>query len=182
VTASRLRRDAADAGYPVTYAQFDSYRVAGLLPEPDASGRYPAWALGALLAVRRLSREVRALSRRVIRLGSDAVTFPVPPEKLRAAMLELVTIMTDRTRKMARVARAASRGRPIRAPKVSTWKALVEAVPAEHIALWAPGWYAMVRDVIPTWSAPGPDPLADIAFEEQVTLYALLDLHQRSAR
>jgi len=174
-------RDGAEAqGFSVTHAQFTSYQRAGVLPLADQSGRYPEWTLAALIRIRNLGSAVRPLPRRVIRLRGDWNLFPVSGANLKAAMLATIPSIKAPRRKLRRMAvdgkSQGDRRLRRRLPTPAEWIALVERAPAERIEMWAVGWYAMVVNFIPAYHHPNPNPLADIPLEEQVILYAILDL------
>jgi hypothetical protein len=125
---------------------------------------------------------VRSLPRRVVLLRADATRFSVPTEKLRDAMLALVPAVQRPAQKLALVARAGvSPGvRALRRelPAAPTWATLLREAPADLIDQWAPGWYAMVQ-LVPAFHAPAVNPLAKVPLEEQVLLFAILDLSRR---
>lgn len=180
----RLRTESVHLGYSVTHAQFRAYVAVGLLSRPDANGRWPAAAIETLVAIRGLSDAVRSLDRRLVRLADR---HPVSTDALLQAMIEVTSTMKGRGRKL-RILASAGRSPAISQlrrpplPRVKEWVTLLSGADVKLVDAWRPGWYAMVREVIPAWYAPGPSPLAFIPFEEQVVLYAILDLSQRTGR
>jgi hypothetical protein len=171
-------------GEPITTKQFRLYRRFGLV-QPGPDGRYEPVSINQLIAIKRTASYARQLARRTVFLRGYYQLFPVSPDKLHQALTELVPLVKQPARKLARVARhgrslEATRERGRLLPPVKVWDPLFMRAPMEFIPQWAHGWYAMARDGIPAHYYPGPNPLGDIPFEEQVLLLAVLDLDRRS--
>jgi hypothetical protein len=177
-TENWLREGAEARGLPTTHAQFARLRDAGLLPPPDADGRYPEWALHSLVRARQAAASTRSVPRRVVALRADAILFPVPPEQLRRAMVEVVPTMRSPMRTLRTVAAATgqARGATRSRPPAAEWEAILNGPDPGLFAARAPGWYAMATMVLPARSWPEPGPLWGIALEEQVLCLAVLDL------
>ena len=91
--------------------QLERYRSWGLV-DPERVGRYTERDIDRLVEIRKLEGEARQMARRVIRLRvTNWHLFPVPPDRVRAAMIELLAPRTFRAPKrkwnqMVRVGRA----------------------------------------------------------------------------
>jgi hypothetical protein len=161
----------------VTRAQFVRYRDVGLLPAPDANGRYPEWVKFALEAIRHEEAEARSLPRRAVRLRANAILFPVATEKLRQAMLDVIPSIRAPKQKLRRVHAATRRSRATTVlPVVEGWPDILRGASDALFGARTPGWYAMASMVLPAQAWPEPSPLWGVPLEEQVILLAVLDL------
>lgn len=177
------REGASARDCPVTHAQFVRYREAGLLGESNEAGRWPPTVVERLISIKALDASVRSLDRRAIYLN-DERDFPIAPEKLRTAMVNVVPTIRRPVQKLRLVARdgrspAARNLRAVAVPPPGEWVRILRHAALDLFAALVPGWYAMARTVIPSLYADRPNPLADIPFEEQIVLYAIIDLSQR---
>lgn len=189
LSESKLRQRAGERGWPVTHKQFSSYREWGLLPEPD-NGRWPVAVADLLIRIRELSDSVRSLPRRVIVLRQDYTRFPIPADRLRQAMLDVVPTMTAPLHKMRRTHAACV-----------SWGANTAGIGSDHTALlqvWEPpkpeAWVVTLREadldlfdmrvramyyvtaVLSAHAHGSKHDLADILFEEQIILLTVRDL------
>ncbi len=169
---------------PVTSAQYDAFAYAGLVATAGDDRLLPGSVVNQLVAVKRAAGYARPLARRTVFLRAYYPLFPVPAYKLQQALIDLVPLLRQPARTLARVARfrqpaGPQRLRRRRLPTVETWPHLLWRVDAERIDAWAAGWYAMVREFIPAYFAPAPNPLDDIRLEEQVLCIAILDIDRR---
>ncbi len=191
LTESRLRTLAEERGYPVSHMQFQQFWKAGLLPEPQ-EGRWSEDTVDRLVIVRRLSETVRSLPRRVIRLR-DHLNFPVEPEKLRQAMVDLIPLIGTPATKMRRIDAAcvywgnfeAAGGPPLKGmtlphgwkpPRLNQWQEILQEGDAAYFDRRAGMQYYFVQAVLPVYVANTPYNLDDILEEEQVTLLTIRDL------
>lgn len=103
-TRYQLRKRVRDLGIEVRYGQFEIYITKGLLPDPELE----PWAEQAIvtrfLRIHELEPRARSLDRRVVILYLER--YPIPPEKLREAMIGMLPTISPPTRKMSRVAAA----------------------------------------------------------------------------
>ena len=174
-----------DAGYPTSDDQFVRFVRAHLLPPGDPPGYWAPWVAEALIEVRKLSAERLSLSRRVVRLRSDAVLFPIKAQYVQEGMLDVLPTIKAAVRKLAQVARATRTDvRALdqqRLPYRTEWRALLRTRELRPLEDWLMTWYLMIGTLVPAWAMPGPSPLASIPVEEQVILYGLLDMSRRRA-
>jgi len=192
-----LREAAAEVGYPVNHKQFHAYCEAGLLPTPDeVSRRWSAKDLERLVQIRELGARVRSLPRRVLLLRRNFLDFPVPGEKLRAAMLAVVPIIRSPKRKMSRVHRAivwweqqstpfpGSPVRPLpqRPPHPDEWELLLRTADFERFAGRIPVIYYAAGTVLPFFTSGTEHALDDIPFEEQLILWVVRELAEVRAQ
>jgi hypothetical protein len=181
--ARQLAEELADE--PVTSAQFAAFARAGLIAPPGPDRLLPGSAVNQLVAAKRASTYARPLARRVVFLRGYYFLFPVPADKLQQALIDLVPLVRQPARKLARVSRhgqSSDRGRlrHRRPPPVKEWATLIAEVDPARIDAWAMGWYAMAREYIPSHYAPAPNPLDAIPLEDQVLCLAVLDIDRRS--
>ena len=185
VSEYRARRESEERGEAVTHKQFTVYLEVGLIPPRGEDGLWPREIVDALVAIKRLGPEVRPLPRRVLRLRADESLFRIPGDKLQAAMCALLPTVSHPMRNLRLVARAGtSPGATTlrrRLPSVCDWDDLIRAADPGLLEAWARGWYAMAIEMVPAFYAPKANPLAHIPLEEQVVLYAVLDLSRREA-
>jgi hypothetical protein len=169
---------------PVTSAQFAAFANAGLVATVGDDGLLPGSVVNQLIAAKRAAGYARPLARRTVFLRGYHPLFPVSPDKLQQALIDLVPLIRQPARKLTRVARFGQsaerrRLRHRRLPVVEEWRGLLAGVEPSRIDAWAMGWYAMGREFIPSYWAPAPNPLADILLEDQVLCLAILDLDRR---
>lgn len=186
VTAYRARMLAAEYGEAVTSKQLRAFQRAGLTVPGGSDGTYEGVLVNQLIALKRTGRVVRPLPRRVVFLRGYYPLFPVSPDRLQQALVEMAPTVHGAARKLARLSRSGrSRGeaslRQPSLPPAKVWDGLLQGASPELVEAWATGWYAMARDVIPAYYAPRTSPLDDIPLEEQVLLLAILDLNQRQS-
>lgn len=184
-TSSRLRRAAEDAGYSTTDEQFGRFARRHLLPPPDRDGYWEPWVAEALIEVRKLSVKRMTLPRRVVCLRSNAILFPIRGEHVQEAMLDVLPTIEAAVRKLKRVVAATKMDvRTLdqgRLPYREEWRGLLRSREFRPFEDWLTTWYLMVGTLVPAWSLPDPDPLADIPVEERVILYGVLDMSRRRA-
>lgn len=190
-TESRLRTLAEERDYPVSHKQFSDYRKAGLIPEPEGR-QWSGEVIERLILVRKLGKKVRSLPRRVILLR-DHLNFPVEPEKLRQAMIDLIPLIRTPAAKMRRIDTAcvywgnfeAAGGPPLKGmtllhgwkpPQLDQWQEMLREGDAAYFDLRAGMQYYFVQAVLPVYVANTPYNLDDILEEEQVTLLTIRDL------
>ncbi len=125
------------------------------------------------------------LSRRVVRLRSDAILFPIRAEHVQEAMLDVLPTIEAAISKLKRVAAATKTDiRTLdqgRLPYREEWRGLLRSREFRPFEVWLTTWYLMVGTLVPAWSIPGPNPIADIPIEEQVILYGVHDMSRRRA-
>jgi hypothetical protein len=169
--------------------QLKAFAEWGLL-DRDARG-YAADSLDRLPSILEAGSDARSMPRRVVRLRGNHDLFPVPPEPLRRAMVELAPTISRPIRKLARVLaaqrafaeRIGQRGTPRkgRLPAAASWPALLRSVPLAVLDSRVMAWYQLVAAVLPTYLKDSGHDLSDIPIEEQVVLLAVLDLsHPRT--
>lgn len=193
LTARQLRDAAGREGYPVSGRQLTDFREAGLLPEPDEDGRWPAAAVEVLVRVRQLGKVpgLRPLSRRAIRLWMEGQ--PISPEHLKQAVLDVARTLTSPERKMVRVRRAwrwlgdleyrslspRSRKRidPAEAllPKHDQWRAILEQTEPMEIAERI-GRLAYLAGAMKPREVEPVEYVADVPVEEIVVLMLIQEL------
>lgn len=194
LTSRQLRARAAESGYMLSGARFNDLRRWGLIPEPDADGCWPEDIADRLVRIGVLGRSVRSMPRRVIILRCEGV--PIPPNKVRAAMCDVIPTIAPQGRKMKRAMKARSL---LAGPE--TAKLTVRERRKREREAWKPPdpdqWISVVRSAIPggidrhfwTWCIAarwarslsqmsgdvGKD-VSDIPTEELVTLFAIHDI------
>lgn len=185
-----LRERAAEEGFPVSGEQFHKYRTWGLLPEPDADGRWSEDWIARLIRIRELGGSVRQVPRRVILLRCEG--FPVPAENLRDAMCAVARTIPTPARSMKQVLRVRRRsGEPAapapsqrqaraawRPPPPGQWVDILRRASREDIEARAGFWCYFTAALR---SPPfGDDPIREIPLEEVVTIFAIQDIAARS--
>ncbi len=188
LTARQLRDRAG-----VSWRQLRDFRAAGVVGEPDESGRWSAEAVAALVRARELERVegVRPLPRRVVRLRCEG--FPVTGDKLRDAMRAIAPTVPQPVRTMRRL---------LRARRLLAEPTLAALPPREQArrerAAWQPppperwvdtlnrsnpeavGWRFWQWCLAVQWARERtrgtPDDVMDIPLEEAVLLFAIQDI------
>ncbi|MGC8669490.1 MAG: hypothetical protein ACP5VE_15390 [Chthonomonadales bacterium] len=128
----RMRAE-KELGGQISHKQFQLYRQWGLIPEPNAEGRWEEDVARRLVEIRRAEKECRSLPRRVILLRKDFTRFPVPTAIVVKAMLEITPTIVSPARKMKRIHKAVT--------KFSDYNALFAFVIPKRIptgCLWRP--------------------------------------------
>ncbi len=97
-----LRQSAQEKGWPTTHSQLWSYVHYGLLQGP-VDGLWDESTLAKLLQIRRLSRTIRSLPRRVVYLRSNYIDYPVPTALLRKAMIDMAPSVKAAKRKTRQI-------------------------------------------------------------------------------
>jgi len=175
-------------------SQLREYSAKGLIEEPGADGRWPASELQRLLVAKAMAADVHSIARRVLRMRGDPYGYPVAGAKLQAAMVAVVPTIHKPIRKAGRIAAYAIpwpwpsiRSRVLGEirfgvvkrrviPPFGRWDEILRSTDPARFDQLAERWYAIVQRVMPTGFPAGTDPLADIPLEEQITIYAVLDL------
>lgn len=103
-TRYQLRMRAAELDIEVRYGQFETYIGKGLLPDPKVEPWTEEEIVPRFLLVHELDSRARSLDRRVVILYLER--YPVPPVKLRNAMVGMLPTIRTPARKMARITAA----------------------------------------------------------------------------
>ncbi|MDP9357433.1 MAG: hypothetical protein M3R02_19520 [Chloroflexota bacterium] len=200
-TRYQLRRRAAELDIAVRYGQFAAYIEKGLLPDPDEEPWTEEDIVPRLLRIHELEATVRSLDRRavVLHLGG----YPVPPAKLRLAMVGMLPTIKGPARKMARVeatdrwlAARTKDGSPLdrgeappagwRPPRPAEWAGVLREADLDVFArrLGIERYHAALLAALGKGT---PHALADLPAEEALVLLmvrylAVWGWHQRRAR
>jgi hypothetical protein len=189
LTQSGLCTAASNEGYPVSGEQFHERLEWGLLPQPDEDGKWDAEVARALIRAQQLwtNESVHALPRRALRMRCEG--FPIPDEKVLAALRAVAPTIQQPSRKMkatawarqilanpAAIARKRNRIRPSeRPPAASTWKDLLNRINVEAVAKRTWVW-CHVASALRSLPFRPEDEVGEIPIEELMTLLAVQDL------
>lgn len=180
---TELRNSARLAGFFLNYDQLDAYREWGLLPEPDATGRWPAETVERLHHIHMLQGGMRSLARRVLWLRfNDPLFRDIPAEKVRTAMIEILPTISAGEWKM----RFVHRERPVRqrtdpwkpVPR-SRWDTMLVTIPDDMLPALIEEWSEEAKHLPEPVSADvgnGTKKVVAIPFEERFTLMAIHDM------
>lgn len=183
-TRYRLRERAKDLGIEVRYGQFKTYISKGLLPDPEVDPWTEEEIVPRLLRIHGLESSARSLDRRVVDLYLER--YPVPPEKLRDAMIGMLPTIHQPVRKMARVAAAGrwfnaaygsgsslGKDNPLptewKPPKPSEWAAVLRFADLEVFANRL-GITQYFMSLLATVGKGTPHALHDLESEEKLVL------------
>ena len=111
-TRYQLRKRAEALQIDVRYGQFAKYVNKGLLPDPELELWAEEEIVPRFLRIHELEARAWSLDRRVVILFLER--YPVPPAKLRDAMVGMLPTITKPARKLARVAAAGAVARRCR--------------------------------------------------------------------
>ena len=200
ISSWALRQKAEEQGPSVNGKQFENYRGYGLLGEPDANDRWPARLADRINDIQKAKAVARPLARRVVLLRRDYVDFPVPADKVREAMEEMLPTIKRPSTKMKRVHRACiGYGRFLqkgllgskqpriksswKLPKSEAWSTVLEGAASERFAAQIGGIYHLAGALSEHHSSfkENAVDLFDISFEELVTLIAVRQLDLAAA-
>lgn len=189
LSAAAVRARAEQGGAPVSWSQWQGYLKAGLLISP-ADGDWPAESVDRLVEIVELGRTVRSLSRRLLLLRRNYIRFPIPAWAVRQAMLALIPKIEQPATKWRRVHQACEwwawqqthpskeerfRPRPLRLSP-ARWSALLSEFEPDWQAPRITSAYFFAGDVLPPVVHGTAYEVADLPFEELVTLVLVRDL------
>lgn len=192
LTSRQLRARAAESGYKLSGTRFNDLRDCwGLIPAPDADGCWSDDIAERLIRIGELRRSVRSMPRRVIILRCEGV--PIPPDKVRDAMCDVIPTITQSVSKMKRAMKAREL---LAAPDVA--QLTVRERRKREREAWRPPppakWLNLMRQGVPErmerrfgiwclaaqWarerSRDAPHDISEIPLEELVTLFAVHDI------
>jgi hypothetical protein len=191
LTSRQLRARAAESGYKLSGARFNDLRRWGLIPAPDAVGCWSEDIADRLVRIGALGRSVRSMPRRVIILRCEGV--PIPPDKVRDAMCDVIPTITQSVSKMKRAMKAREL---LAAPDVA--QLTVRERRKREREAWRPPppakWLNLMRQGVPEWMERRfgiwciaakwstervrntAHDIANIPIEELVTLFAIQDI------
>lgn len=188
---SQLRRQAGNKGYPVSGRQLRDFQHWGLIPSPDADGRWPDDTVDTLVTVRARGNEIRSLPRRVILLRCDGL--PISADHLKDAMRDVAPTIRQPMRKLRRVARARRLlAEPAAAqltdqewraweqttgkiPEAAQWPGVLSQATGEGVARrFSDRWYLSALWMRERTRNTRYD-VSDLPLEEMLTMLAVLD-------
>jgi len=95
----RLREEVQRRGFALGHHQFDGYVDAGLIPPPDAQGRWQPDVVEMLVALREVSDTVRMLPRRLLYFSADPRFAHITADRVYVATLAFAPTMDHATAK-----------------------------------------------------------------------------------